>query len=285
MRSLGMKLLAFAAVAILTAPVLAQSDTQGAKADVVFELTPSKIIDSPLGKQMDFANSPALKPPGGPDLSKVNRVFAGLIAPESSEKLDKIKQGEGNDIQFFMRMEFATAEAAQEMLAEMSNNNGGENEKNGKTYYSPPENAGTPKGTVFYLANDKTVAMASGGFIDKTDGAPVTSALATSWKAMPESALKLSIDGVNARSLVKSLVKEGKQNAGNPVVGAVLDLFPTMDNINLSIDLASADLLKLNMTSSDEAKASDINDGFILPQPLASLSTEWMSSKLVTVSL
>ena len=35
-----------------------------------------------------------------------------------------------------------------------------------------------------------------------------------------------------------------------------------MDNINLSIDLASADLLKLNMTSSDESKASDINDGF-----------------------
>ena len=263
MRSLGMKLLAFAAVAMITAPVLAQSDTQGAKADVVFELTPSKIIDSPLGKKMGFADLLATRPPGAPDFNSIKRVFAGVIAPESAEKLEEMQQGGGdNDMQFFMRIEFSTAEAAKEMLDEMSNENGGEVERNGKTYYSPPEVSGAPQGAVFYMANDKTIAMASGAFVDKTDGVPLTSALATSWKAMPKSAFKFSIDGVNARNLVKSLVKDGKKNANNPIVGAVLDLFPTMDNINLSIDFASKDLVKLNMMSSDEGKASDINDGF-----------------------
>ena len=260
MRSLGMKLLAFAAVAMLTAPVFAQSDTRGAKADVVFELTPNKIIDSPLGKKMGFADAIAARPPGGPDFSKVDRVFVGLIAPESAEKLTGIPQG--GDLQFFMRVEFSNAESAAEMLDEVSGDNGGEVEKNGKTYYTPPKQAKMPEGTVAYMVNDKTIAIANGVFVDKTDKPPITDALATSWKGMPNSALKLSIDGVNARDLLKSIVKEGKKNAGNPIVGAVLDLFPTMDNINLSIDLSSADLVKLNMTSSSEDKASDINDGF-----------------------
>jgi len=274
MRSLGMKLLAFVAVAMLTAPVLAQSDTQGAKADVVFELTPSKILDSPLGKQMGFANMLAARPPGAPDFQKIERLFAGVIAPESAEKLEEIQQGgDDNNLQFFMRIELSTAEAATELITQINSVNGGEVERNGKTYYSPPEDAKMPKGTLVYLANDKTIAMASGGFIDNTGGAPVTSALATSWKAMPDTALKLSIDGVNARNLVKSLVKDGKKNANNPVVAAVLDLFPTMNNINLAVDLSSADLLKLNMTTSDDANASEINDGFkslvTMAQPVA----------------
>ena len=262
MRSLGIKMLAFAAVAMLTAPVFAQSDTRGAKADVVFELTPSKIIDSPLGKKMGFADMLATRPPGAPDFNSIKRVFAGVIAPESAEKLEGIQQGDNNDLQFFMRIEYSTAEAATEMLTQANAENGGEVERNGKTYYSPPEDAKMPKGTVMYLADDKTVAMASGGFIDKTGDAPITADLATAWKTMPDTALKLSIDGVNARALVKSMVKDAKQKTGEPIVGAILDLFPTMDNINLSLDFASADLLKLNATSSDEDKAGDINAGF-----------------------
>ena len=262
MRSLGIKMLAFAAVAMLTAPVFAQSDTRGAKADVVFELTPSKIIDSPLGKKMGFADMLATRPPGAPDFNSIKRVFAGVIAPESAEKLEGIQQGDNNDLQFFMRIEYSTAEAATEMLTQANAENGGEVERNGKTYYSLPEDAKMPKGTVIYLADDKTVAMASGGFIDKTGDAPITADLATAWKTMPDTALKLSIDGVNARALVKSMVKDAKQKTGEPIVGAILDLFPTMDNINLSLDFASADLLKLNATSSDEDKAGDINAGF-----------------------
>ena len=263
MRSLGMKMLAFAAVAMLTAPVFAQSDTRGAKADAVFELTPSKIIDSPLGKKMGFAELLATTPPGAPEFDKIKRVFAGVIAPESVEKLEVIQQGgDDNDLQFFMRIEYSTAEAATDMITQASANSSSEVERNGKTYYSPPEGEKMPKGTVMYLADDKTVAMASGGFIDKTGGAPVTDALATAWKKMPNTALKVSIDGVNARNLVKSMVKDVKEKTGDPIVGAILDLFPTMDNINLSIDFASADLLKLNATSSDEDKASDISNGF-----------------------
>ena len=263
MRSLGMKMLAFAAVAMLAAPVFAQSDTRGAKADVVFELTPSKIIDSPLGKKMGFANMLAAKPPGAPDFASIKRVFAGVIAPESTEKLEEIQQGgDDNDLQFFMRIEYSTAEAATEMITQASATSSSEVERNGKTYYSPPVGEKMPKGTVMYLADDKTIAMASGGFIDKTGGAPITDALATAWKTMPDTALKLSIDGVNARALVKNMVKDAKAKTGEPVVGAILDLFPTMDNINLSVDFASADLLKLSATSSDEAKATDINDGF-----------------------
>lgn len=265
MRSLGMKLLALAAVAMITAPVFAQSDTYGTKADVAIEIAPSKIINSPLGKKMGFAEQLEAmpSPPGAPDLSAMQRIFVGLVAPESAEKLEGIQTGEKNDLQFFVRLEFATAEAAASVIQQAMDDNTGEVEKNGKTYYSPPEKAGMPEGTTMYLVDDKTVALTSGGFQDKTGGAPFTDALATAWKTMPKSAIKVSVDGVNARALMKSLVKEGKKNAGgNPIVEAVMDLFPTMDNINLAVDLATTDLVKLHMVGSDEDKAADINDGF-----------------------
>jgi len=54
MRSLGIKMIALAAVAMLSAPVFAQSDTRSAKADVVAELTPSKIIDFATGQEDGF---------------------------------------------------------------------------------------------------------------------------------------------------------------------------------------------------------------------------------------
>ena len=85
MRSLGMKLLAFTAAAKIPAPGFGQSGTQGARADVGFELIPKIIIDSPLGKQMGFADMLAAKPPGAPDFQKIERLFAGVIAPESAE--------------------------------------------------------------------------------------------------------------------------------------------------------------------------------------------------------
>jgi len=52
-----------------------------------------------------------------------------------------------------------------------------------------------------------------------------------------------------------------------------MGLFPTMDNINLSIDLTSVNLLTLKMVGADEEKAADINDAFkslmTLTKPLA----------------
>ena len=41
-----------------------------------------------------------------------------------------------------------------------------------------------------------------------------------------------------------------------------MDLFPTMDNINLSVDLASTNLLTMTMVGGDDEKAGEINDGF-----------------------
>ena len=265
MRSLGMKLLAFAAVAITTAPVFAQSDTRGAKADVAMEFRPSKIINSPLGVTMGFAAQIAenREKAGAPDLKTLERVFTGLVAPANSEGLEEIQAGKKNNLQFFARLEFSSAESASVMLEQMKKGSSGNFEKNGKTYYTPPESANMPTGTVVFLANEKVVEIASEGFAYRNNEMPFTDNLATAWKAMPDAALKVTIDGANARGLLESLAKEGKKSAGgNPIAEAVIDLLPTMNNINLSFDLSSADLIMLNMVGSDEDKATDINDGF-----------------------
>ena len=267
MRSLGMNLLAFAAVVVLATPGFAQTDTSNAKADVVFELRPSKLMDSPLGKQMDFKGKieamAAQAGPESPDLSKVDRLFVAMVAPEDMDNLQKIQQGQENKMEFLVRMEFKDADAAAKLMTEATKENGGVVEKNGKKYYRPPEGTeGMPESAVMYQVSDKIVELASGGFAYRTVEIPVTDALGAAWKTMPDEALKLSIDGVSARGLMKSLAKEGKKNAPDPVSKAVMDLFPTMDNINLSIDLSGANLLTMKMVGNDEDSAGDINDGF-----------------------
>ena len=267
MRSLGIKLLAFAAAVAIAAPVFAQTDTYGAKADVVMELRPSKFHDSPLGKMLDFKGQMAALAgkagPDKPDFSKVERVFAGMVAPESMQDLNKIQQGEDNKIEFFVRLEFVSAEASAKLLANADKSAWEAMEKNGKTYYKAPAiNKGMPEGTVMYNVSDKIVELASPGFAYRSVEVPVTEALGAAWKTMPDEALKVSVDGVSARGLLTSLAEEGKKNAGNPMAAAVMDLFPTMDNVNLSVDLASANLLTMEMVGSDESAASEINDGF-----------------------
>ena len=267
MRSLGIKLLAFAAVAIMATPAFAQTDTYGAKADVVMELHPSKIVDSPLGKKLDFKSQLEAASrnagPESPDFSKLDRVFAGLVAPENVENLEKIQQGEQNQMEFFVRLEFSTVEAASKIIAQAIEENGGVIEKNGIKYYKAPDDTrGMPDGTVMFQPDDKTIELASEGFAYRTNQMPLTEALTTAWKAMPNEALKLSIDGVNARGLMKSLAEEGKKKAGgDPVSAAVMDLLPSMDNINLSVDLASTNLLTMTMVGDKEENASDIHDG------------------------
>ena len=266
MRSLGMKLLAFAAVAMFVAPVFAQTDTNGTKADVAFELHPGKLISSPMGEKMDFKSrlEDIAAKSGQFDFSKVDRVVSGLVAPADMENLEKVQSGAENKMEFFVRLEFSDAAEASKLIDEAKEENGGVTEKGGKTYYAPPAEAtGMPEGTVMYRVSDKVVELASEGFAYRTVEMPLTDALAASWKTMPDEAIKLSIDGVNARGLLKSLAEEGKKNlGGNPLAGAVMDLFPTMDNINLSIDLASANLLTMKMVGNDEETAGDINDGF-----------------------
>ena len=280
MRSLVMKLTVFAAVAMLTAPAFAQTDTYGAKADIVMELRPSKIIESPLGIKLNLAKQvediAATAPADQPNLSNIARILAGMVAPTNTDAIKELQKGTGKDMQFFVRLEFTTAEAAKQIVTKAIAGKSGEIQKNGRTYYKLPETTkGFPEGTVSYQVSEKVVELASEGFAFRTETElPFTDGLMAAWNAMPDEALKISVDGVNARALLTSMVNDSKkQFQGNPLAGAIMGLFPTMDNINLSIDLNSANLLTLKMVGADEEKAADINDAFkslmTLTKPLA----------------
>jgi hypothetical protein len=263
MQKMGISLLAMAAVALMSLPTSAQSDTSTAKADIVFEMQPAKLVGSELGKkfgwkQMLDQQGAAMAAQGDPDFGKVVKVFAGIQSPDNMEDIQKLQMGQG-DIQFFVQVEFADAESATTMLKKPMEDNGGVIEKNGKKYYKAPEGQGVPNNTVAYQVDEKTIAMASDGFAYNSSMAISAGAL-KSWKAMPEEAIRLTIDGVQARDFMKSLAEEGKKNAPTPMVNAFFDLLPGMDSISLSIDLSSKNLLTMNAVGADQEKGSDMGD-------------------------
>jgi len=251
MRSLtGIKLVVFVAMAILTAPVFAQTDTKAAKADVVFELSLSKFLDLPMVQKSRFdkkvEKAITKSVPNDLYFTKLVRVFACLRLPKNLEKLEDIHTSKGNDMEFLIRLEFATANAAQQMIEK--------SRAEGSTYL--------PADVAIYKVNEKTLELTSKGFAGQSIDALLSAPLATAWKAMPDAGLKVSIDSVEARGFLKQLVKAGKKRFDPyPINVAFMDLLLTTDNINLSFDLASANLLTLKVSGSGEDTLTDINDG------------------------
>jgi hypothetical protein len=263
MQKIGIGFLTLAAVAVMSMPLLAQSDPSAAKADIVFELRPSKLTGSELGKKFGWKElldqqGAAMASRGEPNMGKVVKVFAGIQSPEKIEDIEKLQRGEG-DLEFFVQVEFSDAEAADEMMKKPMEENSGVVEKNGKKYYKAPAGKGVPGNAVAYKLNDKTIAMASDGFAYNSS-MPISALATKSWKAMPDEAIRLTIDGVQARDFMKSLAEEGKKNAPTPMVNAFFDLLPGMDSISLSIDLSSKNLLTMKAVGADQEKASDMGD-------------------------
>lgn len=297
MQKLGISLLACAAIALTSAPVLAQTDTSAAKADIVFEIQPAKMTGSDLAKKFGWKEmldqqGAAMASRGEPNFGKVVKVFAGVQSPENIEDIQKLQMGQG-DLEFFVQVEFEDAESATSMLKKPMEDNGGVVEKNGKKYYKAPEGKGGPGNAVAYQVNDKTIAMASEGFAYNSSMAISDGAL-KSWKAMPAEAIRLTIDGVQARDFMKSLAEEGKKNAPTPMVNAFFDLLPGMDSISLSVDLSGKNLMTMNAVGADEEKGSDMGDALqglltlgVGPakQQLAALKQQDAESAAVLVNL
>lgn len=256
MRSLGIKFLAVVCLAVVASPVFAQSASQPAEADIVIDIRMPKILSSKLGTTLGMEEKlKAVQPEKGSSPGDIVRVFGGIASPEDASVLESIKDGKGK-MEFFANFEMVSSDAADKMLAGTKKDDWTVVEKNGKSYHQPPEGSGMPAGTMMYKSGDKTVAWGTPGFAYQDSKKPFTAGLAKAWGAIPDHAIRVSVDSKSAGGFLKSLAEKG----ANPTLAGLMQMMEKTDSMNLSIDFSSENLISLTGAASDQESAKEIKN-------------------------
>ncbi len=246
-------------LSLVASPLLAQSDT-AAKAAIVFDVRMEKVTNSPLGKALALKEQMASMPrdPDGPDMSKLVRIYAATTAPEGMEELQQVQMGQ-MPLDFFVRFEFDSAEAAESMMVKPKEKNGGSFEKNGVTVYKAPEGGDMPANIVIYSPSDKTVEMGTESFAFRADSKPFTDGAKAAWGKAADEAVRLAIDMESAKNLIEQVVAQGKQSAP-PMAAPYLELLKKMKSLTLTLDLSGKNLVTLQATGKSASEATEIKE-------------------------
>ncbi|MEL7498829.1 MAG: hypothetical protein AAFN77_14570 [Planctomycetota bacterium] len=251
-------------LALISSPLLAQSETKNAQASIVFDLRVEKITDSPLGKALDLKGKmeaiPRAEDDDGPDMSKLVRVFGASTGPESVEELESMQQGD-LPVEFFVRFQFKDADGAKSMLKAAVDKNDGTVERDGKTYYKAPASQGVPEGVMMYAVDDKTVEVGTEGFVFRSNAKPFTDTLNQAWSKVSDDAVRFAVDMDTNKELVEDMISKAEEQAGgNPMASEMLSVFKKMKSMSLTMDLKNKNLVTMTSTGKTESDASEIKD-------------------------
>lgn len=260
MRLLGLGLSCLMLTLLCSSPLLAQTESKTAQASIVFDVRMEKLMDSPLAKAMELKDKMAEMPKtGGPDVSKMVRIFGAATAPESVEDIQSMQQGD-LPVEFFVRFQFTDADGANSMLKQAIDDNDGTVERNGKTYYKAPAASGAPAGVMMYSPDEKTVEIGTEGFVFRSDAKPFTKGLNSAWGKVSDDAIRVAFDLDSAGDLVDELVKLGQDQVGQPMVGEMMNVFKEMKSMSMSFDLAGKNLMTMQSTGKTAESATKIKE-------------------------
>jgi len=254
MRLLGIRFIAVVCLTVMASPAFAQSTSKSAEADIVFDVRMPKILKSKLGTTLGLEEKlKAIQPEKGTSPGDIVRVFGGIASPEEVGLLDSVKDGKGK-MEYFANMELASEAVVDKMLAGVEKNGWTVVEKNGKSYYQPPESARMPVGTLMFKTDVKSVTWATPGFAYQDNKKPFTPGLSKAWETIPDHAIRVSIDSKSAGEFLQSL---GKGRAA-PSLAGIMQMLGKTDSMNLSIDFSSESLISLTGAASDAEKANEL---------------------------
>ena len=265
MRTTVFSLLLVLMLGLVTVPVQAQSNqiAEKQKAVMSFDVRLDMIRNCELAKSMKLEEQmsqwAASQGDDGPDPTKLDRIWGAMSAPENMEAAQGFATGQ-LPIEFFVMFKFKDKAAADELMKKAEADNSETFEKDGQTYYRPPNDGNAPEGMVMHRFDDKTIELGTEAYLFNKDRKVFTSGLQAAWDKVPDEAIRLALDLEGAKGLIGEAVAAGKQG-GDAMTGAYLDLIDNAKNVRLSIDLSGANLVTLVATGVDEDQAKELSEG------------------------
>lgn len=255
MRRLGSGFLCLL-IAFMASPLMAQSsDTQ---ATMVFDINLEKIVNSPLGKELDLKSKMAMIPE--PDMTKCTRVFGASTIPADMQALQALQFGNMEGIDFFVQFGFQDADGAKSMMVQPMEENDGVVEKDGKKYYKAPVAKGAPEGVMIVQAADKKVEIGSEAMLYRSNDMPFTGPLKTGYEKAGDNAIRIVMDLETNATLVEDIIETAKAEGGNPMVGEMVSIIKKMKTLAILIDFNNKNLVTVQSIAKSPETAKDIKE-------------------------
>jgi hypothetical protein len=252
-------------LAALVSPLMAQTPEleESQKAVLVFDIRLDRIRGSDLAKTLNLEDQinawAAQQNDDGPDPTKIERVYGALSAPKDLESAQGLAMGQ-MPMEFFVKIKFVDEESANEMMEKIKKEDSPTIEKDGKTYYRPPD-AGAPEGILLHQFDSTTVEVGTETYIFHPSQPAVFSAgLKEAWSKIPDEAVRLAADLEGASGIISEAVAMGKEG-GDAMTSAYLDLIDNAKNVRLSLDLSGENLLTLQATGVNQSEAEELRGG------------------------
>ena len=148
-------------------------------------------------------------------------------------------------IEFFVKIKFSDTETVTEMIKKAESEGATSFEREGKTYYHPPENGDTPEGVVIHQVDANTMEMGTEAYVFDPQQMDVFSdGLKEAWNKVPDEAIRMAFDLAGASGIINEAVAMGKQN-GDAMTGAYLDLVDNLKDLRISLDFSGENILTL----------------------------------------
>ena len=234
------------------------------KAVVAFEVYADRLTSSDLAKETGFDNPSQSVPVEANEalqLDEIRRLYGAIAAPADLATLQAASSEQGFEelpFEFFVRMQYRSAKAAETAFADMSKE-GQPEAIGGKNYLRPPADAkSTPKNMLMHLSAPDTIEVGTDGYILSSDRNVFTDNLAAAWPKMPKAAIRIGIDLDGARHLIDEGIRMAQDSGGAvpPPAAAVLN---DTSVLRLGLDFSGENLLWLTATGHDGDAATRVN--------------------------
>ncbi len=263
-------------VCLVAPAVHAQTDlTENQKAVIAFDFRVNKILENSLMQNQQakdaFVDAP-MELPGGISLEQVKRVFGAVSLPDNVAQLAAMQQPGSLPMELFVRIQFADASAADEMIKELEDDSETLT-KDGVSYIRPPGNE--PENLLAHRFDLTTVEFGTNNYLFREDRKVFSNGLQQAWNKVPDHAFRMAMDLDGRRDFIDQAVAMAKQQAP-PMMGGFIDLINKASDLRISMDLDGDHLLLFSAAGVDESNAEELRKGLDGVMGLAKMSAQQM---------
>jgi hypothetical protein len=230
------------------------------KSVVQFEINIDKIVNSELGKLLDFEGKIQSAPGLGEDdmdPSTISRVYGSLSLPDNIAAFQGMGPGSPLPMEVFSRVVFKSSEEAASAIGKMTEKSE-EVSIGGKTFIKPTgEDA--PEGMLAQKIDDKTIEMGTEKYLTRADREVTTDALKSAWGKTPKDAVRIVVDVDGMEALKAEIIDVVDQT--QPQIIAYVELLNNITDLRITFDLEGDNLMTLSATGKDEELAEEFADG------------------------
>lgn len=193
------------------------------------------------------------------DLNKVDRIIGSASAPPSINAPNEMQPGDDVPFEFFVRVIFSDAEAAQKLYDDFAKKSIA-SEKNGRTYLRPDSNR-DPGNISICRLDPKTMEMGTDFYVMQKSRNFRTAKLSEAWSKLPAHAIRVALD----LDSIKSLVDEGTKMAADgapPQAMMAFDIISKISSLSAAIDMEADPVIALSIEGKSEDEATNLNTIF-----------------------